>query len=72
MDFALTEEQTLIYDMAKGFADEHIAPFAAEWEAAGTVPKELWGKMAELGFGGLYVSEKNGGSGLTRLDATLV
>ncbi|MBI1492413.1 acyl-CoA dehydrogenase family protein [Halocynthiibacter styelae] len=72
MDFALTEEQTLIFDMAKGFADEHIAPFAAEWEAAGTVPKELWGKMAELGFGGLYVSEKNGGSGLTRLDATLV
>lgn len=72
MDFALTEEQTLIYDMAKGFADEHIAPFAAEWEAAGTVPKELWGKMAELGFGGLYVSEENGGSGLSRLDATLV
>ncbi len=72
MDFALTEEQTLIYDMAKGFADEHIAPFAAEWEAAGTVPKELWGKMAELGFGGLYVSEANGGSGLSRLDATLV
>jgi len=72
MDFALTEEQTLIFDMAKGFADEHITPFASEWEAAGTVPKELWGKMAELGFGGLYVSEKNGGSGLTRLDATLV
>lgn len=72
MDFALSEEQTLIYDMAKGFGDEHIAPFAQEWEAAGTIPKELWPRLAELGFGGLYVSEENGGAGLTRLDATLV
>ena len=34
--------------------------------------KELWPQIAELGFGGLYVSEETGGSGLTRLDATLV
>jgi alkylation response protein AidB-like acyl-CoA dehydrogenase len=44
----------------------------ATWEAAGTIPRELWPKLAELGFGGLYVSEDSGGSGLTRLDATLV
>ncbi|SFM26554.1 acyl-CoA dehydrogenase family protein [Shimia aestuarii] len=72
MDFALTEEQTLIFDMAKGFAEEHIAPFAMEWEAAGTIPKELWPQIAELGLGGIYVSEEYGGSGLSRLDATLV
>ncbi|CUH53495.1 acyl-CoA dehydrogenase family protein [Shimia marina] len=72
MDFALTEEQTLIFDMAKGFGEEHIAPFAQDWEAAGTIPKTLWPKIAELGLGGIYVSEENGGSGLSRLDATLV
>ncbi|CUH77096.1 acyl-CoA dehydrogenase family protein [Tropicibacter naphthalenivorans] len=72
MDFALTEEQTAIFDMAHAFGQEHIAPFAREWEAAGTIPKELWPQLAELGFGGLYVSEESGGSGLSRLDATLV
>jgi len=72
MDFALSEEQTLIFDMAKAFGDEHIAPNALAWEKAEDIPKELWPKLAELGFGGLYVAEESGGSGLTRLDATLV
>jgi alkylation response protein AidB-like acyl-CoA dehydrogenase len=72
MDFALSEEQTAIFDMAHAFGQEHIAPHAREWEAAGTIPKELWPQIAELGFGSLYVSEESGGSGLTRLDATLV
>ncbi len=72
MDFALSEEQTAIFDMAKAFGEEHIAPNAQTWEAEGTIPKELWTTIAELGFGGLYVSEESGGSGLTRLDATLV
>ncbi|MDU8929165.1 acyl-CoA dehydrogenase family protein [Alisedimentitalea sp. MJ-SS2] len=72
MDFALSEEQTLIFDMAYGFGQEHIAPYAQEWESAGTIPKELWPQIAELGLGGIYVSEEYGGSGLSRLDATLV
>ncbi|MEX0328838.1 MAG: acyl-CoA dehydrogenase family protein [Ruegeria sp.] len=72
MDFALTEEQTAIFDMAYAFGQDHIAPFARQWEAEGTIPKDLWPKVGELGFGGLYVSEDAGGSGLSRLDATLV
>ena len=72
MDFARSEEQTLIFDMAKAFGVEHIAPNALAWEKAGDIPKALWPKLAELGFGGLYVREENGGSGLSRLDATLV
>ncbi|NIZ13533.1 acyl-CoA dehydrogenase family protein [Phaeobacter sp. HF9A] len=72
MDFAMTEEQTAIFDMAYGFGQEHIAPFARQWEAEGTIPKDLWPKVGELGFGALYVSEEAGGSGLSRLDATLV
>ncbi len=72
MEFAPSEEQQAIFDMAKAFGQEHIAPFARDWEAEGTIPRDLWPKLAELGFGGLYVSEESGGSGLTRLDATLV
>nr|WP_272877464.1 acyl-CoA dehydrogenase family protein [Phaeobacter italicus] len=72
VDFALTEEQTAIFDMAYAFGQENIAPFARQWEAEGTIPKSLWPQVGELGFGGLYVSEETGGAGLTRLDATLV
>ncbi len=72
MDFALTEEQQAIFDMALAFGREHIAPHARAWEAAGTVPRDLWPRAAELGLGGLYVAEESGGAGLGRLDATLV
>ena len=72
MDFALTEEQSAIFDMAYAFGQDHIAPHARVWEAQGTIPKDLWPQLGELGFAGLYVSEESGGSGLSRLDATLV
>ena len=72
MDFALSEEQTAIFDMAHQFGQAEIAPFAREWEAAGTIPRALWPKVGALGFASLYVSEEAGGAGLSRLDATLV
>ncbi len=72
MDFALSEEQQAIFDMAHAFGQEHIAPHAQAWERAGTIPRDLWPRLAELGFGGLYVREESGGTGLSRLDATLV
>ena len=72
MDFALSEEQSAIFDMAYAFSQDAIAPHARDWEIAETIPKDLWPKVGELGFGGLYVSEDGGGTGLSRLDATLV
>ena len=72
MDFALSEEQTAIFDMARDFGQEKIAPFARQWEREGTIPKSLWLEVGALGFGGIYVSEEAGGSGLSRLDATLI
>ncbi|MDG1472278.1 acyl-CoA dehydrogenase family protein [Pseudosulfitobacter sp. SM2401] len=72
MDFALSEEQTAIFDMAHSFGQDNIAPFARQWEADGTIPKTLWPEVGALGFGGLYVSEDGGGAGLSRLDATMV
>ena len=72
MDFALTEEQNAVFDMAHAFGQEQIAPQARAWETMGTIPKDLWPKVADLGLGGIYVSENQGGSGLGRLDATLI
>ncbi len=72
MDFALTEEQAAIYDMAFAFGQEHIAPHAIGWDEQGEFPKDVLKAAGELGMAGIYVSEDVGGSDLTRLDATLI
>lgn len=72
MDFERSEEQQAIWDMAFAFGQERIAPFAAQWEEEGTIPRELLADIGALGLGGIYVSEEAGGSGLKRLDAALV
>ncbi len=72
MDFALTEEQSAIFDTARDVGRDRIEPHARAWDADGEIPKELWPDLARLGFAGLYVAEDDGGSGLSRLDATLV
>ncbi len=72
MDFALSDEQQLIFETAYAFGQDAIAPHAYAWEKAGTMPREVFEAAAALGFGALYVPEEQGGSGLSRLDATLV
>ncbi len=72
MTFELTEEQQAILTMARGFAAEHIAPNAEAWEAAGDMPRSALQAVAELGMAAIYVREESGGSGLSRLDATLI
>lgn len=72
MDFALTPEQDAIFETAHAFAQEHIAPHARQWEADGTLPRPMLREAAALGFAALFVPEDQGGTGLTRLDGTLV
>ncbi len=72
MDFDLTEEQRAFQDVAAQFAAEHMAPFAAEWDAGCHFPVDTLRKAAELGFGGIYVGDDVGGSALTRLDAAII
>ncbi|XBQ04959.1 MAG: acyl-CoA dehydrogenase family protein [Stappia sp.] len=72
MDFALTEEQGLIFDTALDFGRQAIAPHAYAWERDGTIPRDVLEEAGGLGFGAIYVPEELGGTGLTRLDATLV
>jgi alkylation response protein AidB-like acyl-CoA dehydrogenase len=72
MDFEPSEEQRAFQDVARGFAAEHMAPFAAEWDEGHIFPVETLRKAAELGFAGIYVGEDVGGTGLGRLDAALI
>ncbi len=70
--FALTEDQIAIQDMARKFTADQITPFAGDWDERSHYPIEVWKAAGELGFGAIYVSEENGGIGLGRLDAALI
>ena len=72
MDFELTEEQRAFAETARDFARAELAPFAAQWDAESSFPREAIRKAGELGFCGLYAPESAGGLALPRLDATLV
>jgi hypothetical protein len=72
MDFDLSEDQRAIQDLARGFAAEHMAPFAGEWDEHHIFPVETLRKAAELGFAGIYCAEASGGTGLGRLDASIL
>jgi alkylation response protein AidB-like acyl-CoA dehydrogenase len=70
--FALTDDQLAIQDMARKFTADRITPFAAEWDEESHYPVDVWKAAGELGFGSIYVSEASGGIGLGRLDAALI
>lgn len=63
MNFDLTDEQKMIREMAKDFADEVIAPRAEEMEATGEYPYDIIKKMGETGMMGIPFPEEYGGSG---------
>jgi len=67
----LSEDQQMIVETARAFAQERLRPNAARWEEEG-LDREVLRELAGLGFGGIYVAEEHGGSGLTRHDAALI
>lgn len=72
MDFELSEEQRSFQEVARDFAANEMAPFAAHWDEEHVFPEATLRKAAELGFAGIYVRDDVGGSGLTRLDAAVI
>lgn len=72
MDFDLSEDQRAFQDVARAFAQDHLAPHAADWDETGHFPVDVLRQAAALGFAGLYTGEAHGGSALTRLDAAIV
>ncbi|MGE5578098.1 MAG: acyl-CoA dehydrogenase [Syntrophothermus sp.] len=63
MDFELTDEQRMTRKMVREFAERELAPIAPEIDEAGRFPREIVGKMAELGLFGLPFPEEYGGTG---------
>ncbi len=70
--FELTEDQIAIRDMAQTFANAEIAPHALQWDDEAYFPIPTLKAAAALGMAGIYVRDDVGGSGLSRLDATLI
>ncbi|HEX6866682.1 MAG TPA: acyl-CoA dehydrogenase family protein, partial [Caulobacteraceae bacterium] len=72
MDFTLSDDQRAIQDAARSFAEAELAPHSARWDEDKHFPVDVLRAAAALGFAGIYVREDVGGSGLTRLDASLI
>uniref|UniRef100_A0A669F415 short-chain 2-methylacyl-CoA dehydrogenase n=1 Tax=Oreochromis niloticus TaxID=8128 RepID=A0A669F415_ORENI len=68
----LTDEQKEFQKVAFDFAANEMAPHMAEWDQKEIFPVETMRKAAQLGFGGIYVQPDVGGSGLSRLDTSII
>jgi butyryl-CoA dehydrogenase len=67
----LTEPQIMVRDTARQFAQEKLAPFAAEWDRSSSFPKAAVAEMGTLGFMGMLVPEEWGGSGVDHVTYAL-
>lgn len=72
MDFALTEEQQIIQAAAREFAQNEIAPIAAQYDESGEFPAATIRAAGELGFMGVEVPEAYGGAGLDPVSYALI
>ena len=72
MDFALTADQREIQALAREVAQAEIDPHASQWDRDHHFPRELFGKLAELGLMGVCVPEEYGGAGADFLSYILV
>jgi len=64
VDFQLSDDQRAIRDMVRDFARKEIVPNATQWDEDQHFPRDLFGKLGELGLLGVLVPEEFGGAGL--------
>ena len=72
MDFQLSDEQRLIAETAREFADKEILPRVRENDRAGRFDRELARKIGEVGYLGAPVAEEYGGRGLDYIGYGLI
>jgi alkylation response protein AidB-like acyl-CoA dehydrogenase len=72
MDFALTDEQRMVQQLAQGFAIKEIAPYAATWDETCEFPREAIRKLANLNLLGTIFPQAYGGAGLDYVSYALV
>jgi hypothetical protein len=64
LDFVVTEEQRMVADTVRSFAEDVIRPHVSEWDEAQAFPDEVMAQLAKLGFLGVVVPEEYGGAAL--------
>ncbi len=72
MEIQLTEEQTLLRDNVRRFADEVARPRAKEIDRTGEFPRQFFAQAGELGLAGVAVPEAHGGAGMDTVSYCLV
>jgi len=72
MDFQLNEQQTLVRDMAKSFAEAELLPRASKMDKQGFIDPDIFEKMGELGLWGLTIPESHGGAGMGNVELAIV
>ena len=72
MDFGLSEEQQLLKKTVREFAEAEIGPHCREWDEQQAFPRELFGRLGELGLMGVVWPAQYGGAELSTLDYALV
>ena len=71
MHFQLTDEQQLLRQTVREFAEAEIRPFVREWDEAQQFPSALIPKLADLGLMGIQFPEQWGGAGMSAIDYCL-
>jgi alkylation response protein AidB-like acyl-CoA dehydrogenase len=71
VDFRLSDEQQLLRQTVREFAEREIGPHVREWDEAQHFPRELVAKLAALGLMGIQLPERYGGSGMSAIDYCL-
>src|SRR5262249_12655339 len=72
MEFGLSASERALQEKARAFAQEFVAPRAAEVDRTGGYPWDIVTALAKAGFCGMTIPEACGGKGLSYLDAVLV
>ncbi len=72
IDFTLTDENRLVQQTARAFVEAEILPHIRGWDASGEVHREVFEKMAELGFLGAPIPERYGGAGADYISFALL
>ena len=72
MDFELSEDLTLVRDMARDFAANELLPRATKHDRQGAIDPEVFDQLRELGLWGLTIPEQYGGAGMSNLALALV
>jgi alkylation response protein AidB-like acyl-CoA dehydrogenase len=65
MNFAENDNQKMIAQVCRDFAEKEIRPYLMEWDESQTFPKDLFKKIGDLGLMGVYIPQEYGGSGFS-------